>query len=404
MRILHLFANWKWTGPAEPALNVAWQQAREHEVRFLSGRPPEGETSRIEPHQRARGVPGEAGRLHLSKHGRFRRNREDIAALSELLLAWRPEIVHTHLDNDHRIAAAARSRTGVGRLVRTAYDAGGLSPSFRTRRVAARAMHGLIVTTPTGYEQTLAAYGGAAQSVSVAGRPVPYQLIEGGIDFDRFDPSRFDRATRRAVLGLRDEHVALGIVARVQPHRRFDLLLPAFARVLERHPHARLVVIGRGTRICELLHEPVAALGIGHAVVTPGYLGPDDFVGALSALDATLFLVPGSDGTCRALREQMAMGLASLVTPRPPLPDVIEEGVTGLVVEESEDGLTEGMLRLVGEPGLRRRLCEGAREAARRRFDLREQARAVTAFYGRVLEAGAPQSARPAPRADALDA
>lgn len=399
MRILHLFANWKWTGPAEPALNVAWQQAAEHDVLFLSGRAPEGETSRIAPHQQARGVPGEAGLLHLSKHGRFRKNRQDVAALTELLLAWRPDVVHTHLDNDHRIAAGACSRASVGRVVRTAYDASGLSPSLRTRQIARRALHGLVVTTPSGYEQTLAHYDGAAQSVSVGGRPVPLVLIEGGIDLQRFDPARFDRTTQRARLGLSDEHVALGIVARVQPHRRFELLLPAFARVVTRHPHARLVVIGRGTRIQQLLHEPVAALGLSDAVVTPGYLGPDDFVGALSALDASLFLVPGSDGTCRALREQMAMGLASLVTPRVPLPETIEEGVSGLVVDESVDGLAEGMLRLVGEPGLRRRLCMGALESARRRFDLRVQARRVTEFYERVLDTARPQSSRRAPRA-----
>ncbi|HTE06032.1 MAG TPA: glycosyltransferase, partial [Planctomycetota bacterium] len=106
---------------------------------------------------------------------------------------------------------------------------------------------------------------------------------------------------------------------------------------------------------------------------------------ALGALDACLFLVPGSDGTCRALREQTAMGLPALVTPRPPLPDIVEEGSSGFVVQESVEGIAGGLRRLVGDRELRARLREGALDAARRRFDLRRQATAVTAFYEQVL-------------------
>src|SRR5262245_1150822 len=73
VRVLHLFANWKWTGPAEPALNLAWRQSREHEVVFLSGQPPEGQGSRIVPQAEARGVAMRGG-FQLGKHARLRRN------------------------------------------------------------------------------------------------------------------------------------------------------------------------------------------------------------------------------------------------------------------------------------------------------------------------------------------
>ncbi|MBM3985024.1 MAG: glycosyltransferase, partial [Planctomycetes bacterium] len=146
VRILHLFANWKWTGPAEPALNLAWCQAREHEVLFVSGSAPDGQPSRILPHVEAREVSARAG-FRLSKHARLLANRADVSRLEGLLEQFRPDIVHCHLDNDHRIGAAAVSRTGIGRLVRTAYDAEGLRCSLRLRRVAARALDGLVLVT-----------------------------------------------------------------------------------------------------------------------------------------------------------------------------------------------------------------------------------------------------------------
>ena len=388
MRILHLFSNWKWTGPAEPALNLGWTQGSDegggHEVLFASGRPPPGEESRITPHAESRGVTVHEG-LHLTKHGHIRKNREDAAALARLLGDWRPDIVHAHMPNDHRVASLAVARTGIAKLVRTSYEPEGLSGSMRTRRVARRALDGLIVTSQTGYAGTLSRYGGSASSVSVGGFPRPLKLIEAGIDLSRFDPSNHERHTARAKLGLQPDQVAFGIVARVQGHRRFDLLLDAFAAVARDHPQVRLVVIGRGTNIKPLLLDPVKAMGLSDQVLTTGYLRGDEFPEALCALDASLFLVPGTDGTCRALREQMAMGLPSIVTPRAPLPDIVEEGLSGVVVEESSAGLESGLRRLVEEPAMRRRLAEGARDAARRRFDLVTQARTVESFYEVVL-------------------
>lgn len=384
MKILHLFANWKWTGPAEPALNVARCQAEDHEVLFLSGLPPEGESSRITPHAVERGVPTADG-FHLSKHARWRKNREDVRRLVGLLGEFRPDVVHCHLDNDHRIASMAVQRAGLGRLVRTSYDTAGLDGGVRVKRVARRALDGLIVTTRGGFDATLATYGGSASSVSVSGTPRPLELIETGVDLARFDASRYDRARYRERLGLSDGDVAVGIVARVQTHRRFDLLLDALEPLARQHPHFRLIAIGRGTKIEELLHTPVRERGLERTVLSPGYLSGDDYPGTLAALDATLFLVPGSDGTCRALREQMAMGLAPLVTPRAPLPEIVDEGTAGLVVEESVEGLRHGLERLITEDALRRRLGQGAADAARARFDMRAQAERVTAFYDRVL-------------------
>jgi len=386
VRIVHLFANWKWTGPAEPALNLAWRQSREHEVLFLSGQPPQGQSSRIASQVEARGV-AQRGGFQLSKHERLRRNRQDALRLARLLSEFRPHIVHTHLDNDHRVASVAVARTGIGRLVRTAYDPGGLSHTLRMRLVARRALHGLVVTSRASRTGTLEHYGGGPRALLVDGRPRPLALIEGGVDLARFDPARQDRQAARARLGLAPGDVAVGIVARVQAHRRFEILLDALEQARRRHPALRLVVIGRGTNIRPLLLDPIEARGLAGAVLATGYLEGDDYPAALAALDASLFLVPGSDGSCRALRELLVMGLPAIVTPRPPLPEIVEDGRSGLVAEESVEGLAEALDRLVADAAGRARLRQGALASARRRFDLEAQTAATMAFYEEVLAA-----------------
>jgi hypothetical protein len=90
-----------------------------------------GQQSRIEPQAQARGVPTRGG-FQLAKHARLRRNRQDAHALGRLLAEWRPHVVHSHLDNDHRIASVA-----VARPWASAAGAHGLRP----RRPRAHAAH-----------------------------------------------------------------------------------------------------------------------------------------------------------------------------------------------------------------------------------------------------------------------
>lgn len=384
MKILHLFANWKWTGPADPALSLAAWQAAEHDVLFLSGSGPDGQESRIEPQVRARGVRSLEG-LALSKHARWRANRRDVKRLTRVLREFRPDVVHTHLDNDHRVASLALRRRPGAILVRSVYDPTGLSGGFRTRRLARRALDGLIATTHAARQATLDAYGGSARSVSVSGQPRPLRLIECGVDRERFAAGRYDRAAARRRLELADDEVGVGIVARVQPHRRFEILIDAAEVVARELPKFRLLVIGRGTHIERVLHEPVRARGLEHVVRSVGYLPGDEYPAALAGLDASVFLVPGSDGTCRALREQMALGLAPLVTTRTPLPEIVDEGNAGLVCEETAEGLVDGLRRLAGDAGLRERLGRGAAHAAATRFDGATQTAKVLAFYDELL-------------------
>lgn len=183
-------------------------------------------------------------------------------------------------------------------------------------------------------------------------------------------------------------------MARVQTHRRFDLLLECVRKLAPRLPQLRLVVFGRGTNIERLLHEPVRRLGLEREVIAAGYVAGDEYPAALTALDGTVFLVPGSDGTCRALREQMAMGLPPVVGPRAPLPEIVEENSSGLVAEESVDGLCHALSRMVEEPNLRQRLGAGAAEAARRRFDMRRQSDEVLRFYEQILADGVRRRVR----------
>ena len=140
--------------------------------------------------------------------------------------------------------------------------------------------------------------------------------------------------------------------------------------------------LGRGTRAREVALEPVKRLDLEGRVHFTGYVSGDDYVALLKRFAFLIFLVPGSDGTCRALREAMAMGKPVVGSRRGAIPELIGEG--GVTVRESEESLAEAILALARDEETRKRM---GRLAARRAgdFDRREVAAKIADFY-RSLE------------------
>jgi glycosyltransferase involved in cell wall biosynthesis len=175
-------------------------------------------------------------------------------------------------------------------------------------------------------------------------------VIPGVVDTDRFMPRRPSPETA-ASLGIGPQHRVLGIVARLQPHRRFELLLDAVDRLRREQPQFRLLVLGRGTHARRVLEEPVAKLGLGDVVLRAGYRR-EDYLDVLALMQGLVFLVPGSDGSCRAVLEAMAMGIPVIATRRGVLPETVEDGKTGRLVDETVESLVEALREFCAAPEL----------------------------------------------------
>lgn len=171
----------------------------------------------------------------------------------------------------------------------------------------------------------------------------------------------------------------------MQTHRRFEVLLEAVRRAVAEAPRLRLVVIGRGTNQETVAREPARRLGLGEVVRFPGYLDGDDYVAALAGLDAKIFLVPGSDGSCRAVREALAMGKPVVAARRGMLVEIVRDGETGLLVDDEPEALARALARLAGDGEARRRMGEAAGREARERFSIAAVAAEVVRIYGATL-------------------
>jgi len=381
MRILHLFSNWKWTGPAEPALNLCLQLQERHETTFiLGGHPRTLQTNDVAREAKARGIDPVLG-FHLEKHFHALHNIEDIMKLRSFLQERAFDLIHTHMTNDHFVTACAlRTLRQRPPIVRTFYDGEGMTRSMRTRWLLRHFTDTAVVISDHARRELLAKKVLSPERIAV---------IPGGIDTDRFDPATIDRAATRRAFGFGDDDFVFGIVARMQRHRRFELLIEAFKQAQASEPDLRLVIVGRGTHQDEVARRPVQENGLDGKVVFAGYRQGRDFVAALGAMDCSIFLIPGSDGSCRAVREKMAMGLPVISSRNPPLDEMIDHERTGLLVDLERPQLTAALLRMARTREQAAAMGRQARAKALADYSLTVQAERVDTCYRRLAEARA---------------
>jgi len=375
MKILHLFSNWKWTGPAEHALNTAIALSKTgHHVTFACAAPPAGAPESIVATAQQAGITPLTS-FSLNKHFNVADNMSDIVRLRSLLKTENFDLVHTHLTNDHFLAGAtARLIKKKIPVVRTCYEGNGLKANWKNRLLLAAMTDGLITISEQARSQIIKAYSLPENNVWKVHVPV---------DLEKFDSTVIKNS--RAQYRLADSDIVGGIVARVQKHRRFGVLLAALEMVLREVPQLKFMIIGRGTHIEEIAVKPSMKLGIRPNLIFTGYKG-EDYRETFACLNFKVFLMPGSDGSCRAVREAMALGIPVIAARRGMLPEIIENNREGLIVDDSPENLADAMMTLIENPGIRQAMGLNAQQKAREEFDLEKQTKKIAAIYEEVLK------------------
>jgi glycosyltransferase involved in cell wall biosynthesis len=181
----------------------------------------------------------------------------------------------------------------------------------------------------------------------VVGTPTPLPPLDGGT------PPLSSRVV-----------VAAG---RLNRQKGFDLLVPAFARVLEEAPDWELRIYGTGPERGALQRQ-IASLGVDGGV---RLMGATPQLGSALAEGSLFVLSSRFEGFGMVLVEAMSKGLpvVSFDCPRGPS-EIVTDGVDGLLVPaEDVDALATAILRVIGDEAFRRRAGAAALQASQR-YDL----------------------------------
>jgi len=158
----------------------------------------------------------------------------------------------------------------------------------------------------------------------------------------------------------------------------FDLIA-AMPFVLRHVPEARFVLAGSGN--IDAVVQLARALGVEHTLLLPGWVNgneKDDLLG-----QSDVFALPSYyEGLPVGVLEAMARGVPVVTTPVGGVPDVIKDGVNGLLVEPGQPkALARAIVALLTDDGLRQRLREAAHRQVGAKYSSEKVVDAIGALY-----------------------
>jgi glycosyltransferase involved in cell wall biosynthesis len=209
--------------------------------------------------------------------------------------------------------------------------------------------------------------------------PSQLHVISNGIDTRRFVPDPDARVRVRAALGIPEDAWVVGTVGRLAPEKNQGMLIDGMAPMLDKRRH--LVIIGDGPERAALEARAAATLRSEFVHFTGAR---DDTHALLAALDV-FALTSVSEGLPLVLLEAMATRLPVVSTSVGGVPDLVEQDVTGYLVDSRDAiALTKRLIWLAGRPPEALAAASIARRAVLDRHSAEHMARDYENLYRRV--------------------
>ena len=291
------------------------------------------------------------------------------------IIAWLPDtrVLHVHRGKEHWLAAIANRLSYTRRpVVRTRHIVQPVRPHALNRWLYGSATD-LIVTVSDAIRRQLVAGGLGADDRIVA--------LPGGVDAERYRPGAAGAhgLEPRVLLKVPPEVPLIGMVGGFRVMKGHQTVVAAAARLAAAGRRFHLVFIGQGP-FAQHVRGLVEAAGLTDRISLVGFL--DDLPAMMAALDGALYTPLESDGMSRVLWEYLASGAPVVASRMGVVPEVLEDGVTALLVPAGEPApLAAALERLLDDADLRRRLGTAGRDLVCERFSGARLAERLTALY-----------------------
>lgn len=361
--VLHLFTEHKLTGPSRLVVDLCKRLSAPFMVNVSGVR-----ESRLMSELRAHNAPV-IEKLRLDK-GSPVSWLSDARRLARLVLEEKIGLVHCHHTHDLFISAAARYLFGMkAKIVFSSYHRSPLKNPI-TRYFIREAVSAYITYSKKKLEDEIRYMGLRRGACHVA--------MPGMIS-----PSSACCGVTKALLGFSEGDFLGVIVMRVQKHRRLDVVVRAVKEVVSRIPNLKIALLGRGTRLRELAHEPVRRNGLESVIRVFGY--KEDYLDYLRVSDFFIYTSPGSDGTSRALREAMFLGKPSIVFDLYYVRDICDSPRSSILVNPEPPALASALVAMHRNKELRESMGRSAADFAAENFDIGKYCRYIEGIYSKLL-------------------
>lgn len=290
-----------------------------------------------------------------------------ILGLVQVCRRLKPQVVNPHSSRDGWIAGIAARLARVPMLVRSRHIEVDYPNRWLSRLAFGRLPHHVITTSDR-------ISGRLIQELQV--EPSRVTCVPTGVDLRRFHPGV--PGGLRAELGIPDGVLLIGVVAVLRSWKGHGYLLEALSLLVKGGIRARLAIAGDGPARA-YVNQRIAELGLREDVHCLGHR--EDVPGLLASMDVVALASTAHEGVPQVVLQAQAMAKAVVGTRVGGIPEVIEDGVTGLLVPPCDPkALAAALSRLLADSGLRERL--GA--SARRRVESQNSVDAMCSHLERI--------------------
>jgi glycosyltransferase involved in cell wall biosynthesis len=306
-----------------------------------------------------------------------KRHRFDIGLIFKLVKLMRQEridIVQTTLLYADILGAVAAKIAGVPFVV--SWDV--VTQPFKT-------LHKMAYSVAKRNMNLVVTVSDAINRKTVAERNMPVdrvKTIHYGVDLDKFNTNGVDTAVKRRELGLSEDELLVGVVARLNEQKGHKYLVAAAPEIVKQFPHVRFVFVGDGPLRADI-EKQIDDLGISRHFTFLGFR--DDVHEILKVFD--IFVLPSLyEGLPNVVLEAMAAGKPIIATAVDGTPEAVADGETGLLVPSREpEPLKSAIIKLVSDEKTRLVMARNARKRAESHFSLEKQVRAFENLYDTCL-------------------
>jgi glycosyltransferase involved in cell wall biosynthesis len=319
--------------------------------------------------------------IHFARSATSLQNWRAYWELKALLKQHRYALIHVHTPMAAWLGRLAAKRTAQGPVLYTAHGFHFYKGApwrywlfyYPAERLAARWTDGLILINDEDFTRAQRMRFKPGQDLF---------LVHGvGVDTVRFGTPAGESESLRQELGLNKDDLIVTCVAEFTPTKNHAALLAAWRRVSEVEHRAHLLLAGIGEKHVAMKNR-VQREGLPRV----HFLGFRSDVPRILRETDTLVLASQREGLPCSVMEAMAAGIPIVGTNVRGIRDLLESGVTGLLVEPNDiPGLARALLALIRDPEMRTQMGAAAREKIQE-YSLEQVLGQMKAVYRRYLK------------------
>jgi glycosyltransferase involved in cell wall biosynthesis len=392
-RLIIIFNRFVIGGQVADTISLAWHLGRDFEILILHG---EKEKDELEPGFLLRQYPG----LRMKKIRLLRRAVNpvnDVFAFFKVLniiLAFKPDIVHTHGAKSGFIGRLAAYFASVPVIIHTFH--GHFFHSYFSKPIS---LIFKIVEKLIGKVTTCAVALSETQKIELVGRykilpPCRIKIIPLGLNFPDTVSSSEQRETFRGKYGLQPEDIAIGIVGRIVAVKNHPFFIDVLQRLLSNRTRSPVAffIIGDGElkpRICEYLEQKNISYNThsvtdDNRVVLTSWL--TDMNETMNGLDIVV-LTSLNEGTPMSLLEAQYFKKAVVSTDVGGVKDTLADGITGLMCKyDDTDAFAFKLRQLVDNKDVRIKMGEEGYKFVTAKFNKDSEIAATRELYFSLLK------------------